>query len=68
MILQKDLERRGVVVITGDAIAEFKDTPNGDPNASVVVLKSGLELAPAQMTILGLGVRPDTKVVIGSGN
>jgi len=67
MILQKDLERRGVVVVTGDAIAEFKDAPNGDPNASVVALKSGLELPPAQMTILGLGVRPDTKVVSDAG-
>jgi NADPH-dependent 2,4-dienoyl-CoA reductase/sulfur reductase-like enzyme/rhodanese-related sulfurtransferase len=67
MILQKDLERRGVLVITGDAISEFKDAPNGDKNTSVVVLKSGLELAPAQMTILGLGVRPDTKVVMEAG-
>ena len=67
MILQKDLERRGVAVITGDAISEFKDAPNDDPSASVVVLKSGLELPPAQMTILGLGVRPDTKVVSDAG-
>lgn len=67
LILQKDLERRGVTVITGDAIAEFKDAPNKDPDASVVVLKSGLELPPAQMTILGLGVRPDTKVVSDAG-
>jgi NADPH-dependent 2,4-dienoyl-CoA reductase/sulfur reductase-like enzyme/rhodanese-related sulfurtransferase len=67
LVLQKDLERRGVDVVTGDAIAEFKDAASGDPNASVVVLKSGLELAPAQMTILGLGVRPDTKVVSDAG-
>ena len=67
MILQKDLERRGVVVVTGDAISEFKDPPNGDPNASVVILKSGLELPPAQMTILGLGVRPDTGIIADAG-
>jgi NADPH-dependent 2,4-dienoyl-CoA reductase/sulfur reductase-like enzyme/rhodanese-related sulfurtransferase len=67
MILQQDLERRGVRVVTGDAIAEFKDAPNGSSDASVVVLKSGIELPPAEMTILGLGVRPDTKLVKDAG-
>jgi rhodanese-related sulfurtransferase len=67
MILQQDLERRGVQVVTGDAIAEFKDAPNGSSDASVVVLRSGVELPPAEMTILGLGVRPDTKLVKEAG-
>jgi NADPH-dependent 2,4-dienoyl-CoA reductase/sulfur reductase-like enzyme/rhodanese-related sulfurtransferase len=67
MILQQELERRGVRVVTGDAIAEFKDAPNGSSDASVVVLRSGIELPPAEMTILGLGVRPDTKLVQDAG-
>ena len=66
LILQQALERRGVRVITGDAIAEFKGAPHF-PDASVVVLKSGIELPPAEMTILGLGVRPDTKIVKDAG-
>jgi rhodanese-related sulfurtransferase len=67
VILQQALEQRGIRVITGDAIAKFRDAPNGFPDASVVVLKSGIELPPAEMTILGLGVRPDTKVVKDAG-
>ena len=60
-ILQKDLERRGVSVITGDAIAEFAEAPN-DVDSTIVKLKSGKTLPPAHMVILGLGVRPDSKV------
>lgn len=66
-ILQKDLENRGVNVYTGDSIAEFKAPDSGDGDDTVVVLKSGLVLPPAQMTILGLGVRPDTAVVKQAG-
>ncbi|KAG5190077.1 hypothetical protein JKP88DRAFT_299693 [Tribonema minus] len=66
-ILQADLEKRGVRVITGDAIAEFRVAPGADPDATDVVLKSGLQLPAAQLTILGLGVRPDTAVVQAAG-
>lgn len=65
-ILQKDLERRGVSVITGDAISEF--TPaNDNVDSTIVKLKSGRSLPPAQITILGMGVRPDTKVAADAG-
>ena len=67
LILEKELVRRGVRVITGDAISEFKAAPGGPSDASIVALKSGIELPPAQMTILGLGVRPDTRLVKEAG-
>jgi NADPH-dependent 2,4-dienoyl-CoA reductase/sulfur reductase-like enzyme/rhodanese-related sulfurtransferase len=61
IILQKELERRGVSVYVGDAISEFRPASNG-AEGSDVVLKSGIVLPTAQMVILGLGVRPDTEV------
>jgi NADPH-dependent 2,4-dienoyl-CoA reductase/sulfur reductase-like enzyme/rhodanese-related sulfurtransferase len=65
-ILQRDLEEKGVDVITGDAIREFKEYVK-DPDASVLSLKSGRVLPPAHLTILGLGVRPDTAVIKEAG-
>merc|ERR1712226_138286 len=65
-ILQRDLEAKGVEVITGDAISEFKEYEK-DPDASVLQLKSGRVLPPAHLTILGLGVRPDTAVIKEAG-
>jgi NADPH-dependent 2,4-dienoyl-CoA reductase/sulfur reductase-like enzyme len=65
-ILQRDLEAHGVTVITGDGIQEFK-AYDQDPDASILTLTSGRVLPPAHMTILGLGVRPDTNVIQESG-
>jgi len=61
--LQRDLETRGIDVITGDGIKEF--VPDG--SETVVKLQSGRTLDPAHLTILGLGVRPDTQVVKAAG-
>jgi NAD(P)H-nitrite reductase large subunit len=65
-ILQRDLEEHGVEVITGDAIQEFSEYYK-DPDASILTLKSGCVLPPAHLTILGMGVRPDTGVIKDSG-
>jgi NADPH-dependent 2,4-dienoyl-CoA reductase/sulfur reductase-like enzyme/rhodanese-related sulfurtransferase len=65
-IIQKSLEKHGVNVVVGDSISEFLPV-EGDPNSTVLKLSSGNLLEPAQMTILGLGVRPDTKVLCNSG-
>jgi NADPH-dependent 2,4-dienoyl-CoA reductase/sulfur reductase-like enzyme/rhodanese-related sulfurtransferase len=65
-ILQRDLENKGVEVILGDAISEFKEYEK-DSEASILTLKSGRVLPPAQLTILGLGVRPDTDVIKAAG-
>lgn len=66
ILLQNDLTERGVDVITGDGISEFKAYEK-DPDASVLTLGSGRVLPPAHLTILGLGVRPDTKMIKESG-
>jgi NADPH-dependent 2,4-dienoyl-CoA reductase/sulfur reductase-like enzyme/rhodanese-related sulfurtransferase len=63
-ILEQDLIRRGVNVITGDGIKQFE--AQGDVNV-IVHLASGKQLPPAQMTILGLGVRPDTELAREAG-
>jgi len=67
--LHRDLEGRGIDVVVGDGIREFTPPPSSDrdPEASVVTLQSGRVLPPAQLTILGLGVRPDTDVVRNAG-
>ena len=64
-ILEDDLVTRGVNVITGDGIKDF--TKEGEGDNVVVHLGSGKALPPAQMTILGLGVRPDTALVREAG-
>lgn len=50
--LHRDLEERGVDVVVGDGIKEFK-AYDKDPETSVVTLQSGRVLPPAQLTILG---------------
>lgn len=60
--LHRDLEHRGVTVIVNDGIQEFTADPL-DPEASILRLASGRILPTAQLTILGLGVRPDTALV-----
>jgi NAD(P)H-nitrite reductase large subunit len=60
------LEERVVDAITGDATSKFKEYEK-DPEASVLTLKSGKVLLPAQLTILGLGVCPDTAVIKEAG-
>jgi NADPH-dependent 2,4-dienoyl-CoA reductase/sulfur reductase-like enzyme/rhodanese-related sulfurtransferase len=65
-ILENDLKERGVDVITGDAIAKFEAHAE-DPDASILTLKSGRVLPVAHLTVLGLGVRPDTAVIKEAG-
>ncbi|GAX10281.1 monodehydroascorbate reductase (NADH) [Fistulifera solaris] len=65
-ILHSDLEAHGVDVIVNDPIASFAEAPK-DPESSILTLKSGKVLPAAQLTILGLGVRPDTDVIKQAG-
>ncbi|KAL7556489.1 hypothetical protein ACA910_009053 [Epithemia clementina (nom. ined.)] len=65
-ILHRDLEAHGVTVIVNDGIKEFTEDPT-DPEASILTLGSGRKLPTAHLTILGLGVRPDTAVVKSAG-
>ena len=56
--LQVELERNGVEVLTSAGIAGFEASAAG-ARGSDVVLQDGRRL-PADVVILGLGVRPDT--------
>ena len=67
-IIEDDLKAKGVDVLTGDAIQAFMPSnEHGDDPSTVVKLRSGKLLPPAQIVILGMGVRPDTKVIAEAG-
>jgi len=65
--LHLELKQHGVELAIGSAVAAF-ETPAGDEaaRASVVVLKDGRRF-PADMVVLGLGVRPETGLAKGAG-
>lgn len=65
--LHLELKQHGVELVTGSAVAAF-ETPAGDEaaRASVVVLKDARRF-PADMVVLGLGVRPETGLAKGAG-
>ncbi|KAL3799361.1 hypothetical protein ACHAWO_008472 [Cyclotella atomus] len=65
-IVEENMKNKGVNLVTGDAIQEFLPA-DGDELSTVVKLKSGKMLPPAALTILGMGVRPDTKVIREAG-
>jgi NADPH-dependent 2,4-dienoyl-CoA reductase/sulfur reductase-like enzyme/rhodanese-related sulfurtransferase len=68
ILLEHDLKQRGVDVITGDAIEEIVAAAAADNReASILKLQSGRVLPPAHITILGLGVRPDTLLLKDAG-
>lgn len=62
-----ELRRNGVDLHLRDGVASF-DAPSAGESAaaSVVVLKSGVRL-PADIVILGLGVRPETSLARDAG-
>lgn len=69
-IIEADMKAKGVNLVTGDAIQEFlpfNNDADADDPSTVIKLRSGIMLPPAQITILGMGVRPDTRVVAESG-
>lgn len=58
----EDLTRHGIEVILGDSAEAFLSTPAG----LTVQLKSGRSL-PAQIVILGVGVRPENQLAVAAG-
>lgn len=65
--VHQELRAGGVELHLGDPVAAF-ETPAGNETAraSVVVLKSGRRL-PADLVILGLGVKPEAKLARDAG-
>jgi NADPH-dependent 2,4-dienoyl-CoA reductase/sulfur reductase-like enzyme/rhodanese-related sulfurtransferase len=65
--LHRELRAHGVGLHLGDAVAAF-EPPVADEEAaaSVVILKSGVRL-PADVVILGLGVRPEVDLARSAG-
>jgi NADPH-dependent 2,4-dienoyl-CoA reductase/sulfur reductase-like enzyme/rhodanese-related sulfurtransferase len=62
-----ELRANGVEVVLSDAMAAFEEPRAGEEaRASVVVLKSGRRV-PADVVVLGLGVRPDTQLAREAG-
>lgn len=66
-ILHKECEKNGVEVIVGDGIAKFSPAEGEDRTSSVLELQSGRKVPKAEMTILGLGVKPDTLIAKEAG-
>lgn len=63
-LLHQEIERHGVALYLDDAVAAFEDGTDGA--AVDVVLKSGRRL-PADVVVLGLGVKPETSLATGAG-
>ncbi|MCL4179073.1 MAG: FAD-dependent oxidoreductase, partial [Verrucomicrobia bacterium] len=65
--LHVELQAQGVALHLGDPVAAFEPPQPGESaRASVVVLKSGRRI-PADTVVLGLGVRPETKLAQQAG-
>ena len=58
----ESLLAKGVTVLLGQSAEGFEQTPDG----VVVRLKSG-ERLPAQLVVLGIGVRPENKLAVDAG-
>ncbi|MFM7152257.1 MAG: FAD-dependent oxidoreductase, partial [Gemmataceae bacterium] len=63
--IHTELKKHGVRLFLGDKVERFED-PTQDAVASTVVLGSGAHL-PADVVILGLGVRPESKLAKDAG-
>jgi rhodanese-related sulfurtransferase len=60
--LAQELERHGVALLLGQSAEAFAPAPGG----LTVTLKSGQRL-PAQLVVLGVGVRPENRLAVEAG-
>ncbi len=60
--LAQELASKGVALLLGQSAESFESAPDG----LVVRLKSGQRL-PAQLVVLGVGVRPENKLAVEAG-
>jgi NADPH-dependent 2,4-dienoyl-CoA reductase/sulfur reductase-like enzyme/rhodanese-related sulfurtransferase len=65
--LHLELKQHGVELCTGSAVAAFEAPTDAEPaRASIVVLKDGRRL-PADVVILGMGVKPESALAKAAG-
>ena len=65
--LHLELQQHGVELCTGTAVAAFEAPTDAEPaRASIVVLKDGRRL-PADVVILGMGVKPESSLAKAAG-
>lgn len=65
--LHLELKQHGVELCTGSAVAAFETPSDAEPaRASIVVLKDGRRL-PADVVILGMGVKPESGLARAAG-
>jgi NADPH-dependent 2,4-dienoyl-CoA reductase/sulfur reductase-like enzyme/rhodanese-related sulfurtransferase len=65
--VHQELRKNGVELVLNDPVASFEPPQSREEaRASVVVLKSG-KRCPADLVVLGLGVRPDTVLARQAG-
>ncbi len=65
--LHLELKQHGVELCTGSAVAAFEVPTEAEPaRASIVVLKDGRRL-PADVVILGMGVKPESALAKAAG-
>jgi NADPH-dependent 2,4-dienoyl-CoA reductase/sulfur reductase-like enzyme/rhodanese-related sulfurtransferase len=65
--LHLELQQHGVELCTGSAVAAFEAPSDAEPaRASIVVLKDGRRL-PADVVILGMGVKPESGLARAAG-
>lgn len=64
--LQQELDSRDVAMHLNDPVARFDKPESSAKGAAVVELKSGTRI-PADMIILGIGVRPESELIKNAG-
>ncbi len=60
------LAAKGVTVLLSQSAAGFEQSAAGDEGGLIVRLKSG-DCLPAQLVIIGVGVRPESKLAVDAG-
>jgi len=66
-VLHRELVRRGVQVFVNSPVSAFGDASNDEPCAAgIVTTANGLRL-PADLIILGIGVRPEVSLATACG-
>lgn len=64
--IQQELDSRDVAMHLSDPVARFDKPESSAKGAAVVELKSGTRI-PADMIILGIGVRPESELIKNAG-